>query len=142
MQEALKEAGLDTGKIITSRNPSLRVVRDKLRTNLLPIGFEQHQLPILLSGEGLVCFITTGQANAEFPEHHHSQTDGLRVVISGSITYEGTKLTAGDWMYVPRGASYSFVAGESGCTLFHMYNPPGPVSRTTGISREEVPSEG
>lgn len=126
VKETLKAAGLDTGRIITSKNPSLRMVRDRLRTSLMPRGFEQHQLPILLSGEDALCFITTGQPSAQFPEHCHSQNDGLRVVISGSITYQGTKLTAGDWMYVPKGASYSFATGEAGCTLFHSYpqHPP------------------
>lgn len=123
VREALEAAGLDTNKIITSRNPALRTVKDRLRSNLMPTGFEQYQLPIPLRGEDTLCFITTGQPNAAFPEHRHAKSDGLRVVISGSISYEGIELTAGDWMYVPRGASYSFVAGTSGCTLFHGYKP-------------------
>jgi mannose-6-phosphate isomerase-like protein (cupin superfamily) len=124
VREALEAADVDTSKIITSRNPSLRMMKDRLRASLMPTGFEQHQLPIPLRGEDILCFITTGRPNAEFPEHRHSKNDGLRVVISGSIRYEGVELTAGDWMYVPRGAAYSFVAGSSGCTLFHSYPAP------------------
>ena len=126
IEEALEAVGLSANEIITSKHPAVRLLRERLRSTLMPNGFEQHQLPILLFGEDVLCFITTGLPNAEFPEHRHLQNDGIRVVVSGSIVFQGTELTPGDWMFVPRGTSYSFTAGKGGCTLFHNYpqNPP------------------
>lgn len=99
---------------------------DDLRTNGMPVGFEQHQLPIVFPGKEAMYFLTTAQPNATFPEHRHETNHGLRVIISGSIRYEEKELTAGDWMYVPRGCTYSFTAGEFGCTIFHAYDPADP----------------
>ena len=75
-------------------------------------------------------FLTFGLPNKKFPEHRHTRDNGLRVIISGSIFYKDIELVAGDWMYVPRGASYSFVTGASGCIMFHLYDIVTPHYRS------------
>ncbi|HEV2802058.1 MAG TPA: cupin domain-containing protein [Pyrinomonadaceae bacterium] len=124
VREALQEAGLDTtSTIITSRDAAVQAMQERLRTRAMPAGFTQHQLPILFFGQNTMHFITYGQPHAKFPEHRHEQDDGLRLIIKGSLIFRGTELTAGDWMYVPRGSSYSFEVGAAGCTIFHAYSP-------------------
>jgi quercetin dioxygenase-like cupin family protein len=124
VKSALSEAGIDMAKtLLTSRHPAVVSLVEKLTTEGMPKGFTQNQLPILFSGENMMYFVTSGMPGAVFPEHSHKRDDGLRLVIAGSIFYGETQLVVGDWMYVPRGASYSFVAGEQGCTLFHVYSP-------------------
>lgn len=125
VKEVLNAAGLDTkNRIITSRDTAILPLIEKLRANIMPLGFEQYQLPLLLPSENTMYFITVGQPKAKFPEHRHTYDDGLRVIISGSIIYDGTELIAGDWMFVPRGSSYTFEVGDAGCTVFHAYAPP------------------
>jgi hypothetical protein len=127
VKEALEHVGLSTDQIITSKHPSLGRLKEQLKCAGLPAGFEQHVVPVLLLGKDALSFITTGQPNAAFPEHRHLQNDGIRVVTSGSIIYQGVELNPGDWMFVPRGASYSFTVGSKGCILYHNYPqyPPG-----------------
>lgn len=124
VREALKEIGLDiTKEIFTSRDEAVVSMLERLKINVMPLGFEQYQLPILMPSKDTMYFITIGKPNALFPTHQHSRDDGFRVIISGSIIYKGLELNSGDWIYVPQGASYSFKVGPSGCTIFHGYGP-------------------
>lgn len=67
------------------------------------------------------------------PAHSHKNDCLFRVVISGSIMFKEVELVPGDWMYVPTGMEYSFVAGKTGCLLLHLYNGSGlyPALRAT-----------
>jgi hypothetical protein len=124
VKEQLANGHLNTKKIVTSRDPSVVAMLDALETKAMPSGFIQHQLPILLPGDGAMYFITRGQANAKFPKHSHDRDDGLRVILDGSLIYDGVELFAGDWFYVPRGCAYEFQVGKNGCSVFHAYAPP------------------
>jgi hypothetical protein len=134
VKHCLSAAGVDTAQIVTSRDAAIASMEESLRTQVVPSGFEQYQLPILLSGENAMYFITTGQPFAEFPRHSHSKSAGLRLIIQGSIIYDGKELVSGDWLYVPRGCSYEFRAGQHGCSIFHVYEPPPSTEVSTAIS--------
>ena len=55
-------------------------------------------------------------------EHRHEQGAVFRLVISGSITYAGTELTVGEWMYVPKGQPYAFDVGPMGAVLLYPHS--------------------
>jgi quercetin dioxygenase-like cupin family protein len=67
-------------------------------------------------------FISVAAPNVKVPEHTHNEGAGLRFIASGSITYKDTELNAGDWMYIPKGAKYSFQVGALGATMFYCYH--------------------
>jgi quercetin dioxygenase-like cupin family protein len=125
VKKACKDLGVTFGKkIVTSRDRSMPALLEKLRRTTLPPGFEQWQLPIILGGGNrpVMFFVTVGSPNAKLPHHRHRNDSLFRIVLSGSITYNGIELTSGDWMYVPTGQPYSFKAGKSGCVIMHTYN--------------------
>jgi hypothetical protein len=45
----------------------------------------------------------------------------VRFIISGSIKYNGIELTAGDWMFVPKGEEYEFTVGPLGASMAYCY---------------------
>ena len=105
-------------RILTSRDPGISDMREDLRVSGLPEGFEMWQLPVTV-GRTLQ-FIGVAAPRARMPAHRHNQPV-LRVILSGSITYEGKELTAGDWMYIPAGKEYSFQAGHLGATFLYPH---------------------
>lgn len=120
LEKANKKIGFDPNKgIVTSRDKAARSLQKALRTDNVPKGFEKWQLPVWL--EGAVMFISVAAANSKVPEHTHNEGAGLRFIASGSITYKDTELSAGDWMYIPKGAKYSFQVGALGATMFYCY---------------------
>ena len=95
----------------------------------LPLeGIEQWQLPIELGGP-VFFYLTVVQPGAIVGTHRHKRSL-FRVVVSGSIILnDGRALTAGDWMYVPAGETYSFRGGlNPGAIVYHCYGlpPTGP----------------
>lgn len=84
----------------------------------LPKGFSKWQLPFYL--EGGQFFITSAAANSSVGEHEHDD-DGVRFIISGSIYFDGIELVAGDWMFIPKGARYSFKVGPLGASMCYCY---------------------
>jgi quercetin dioxygenase-like cupin family protein len=121
LQAALSEAGLDLNRgIITSRDPQVQKIREKLRIERGPGGGDLWQLPVIL--RNALIFLSVHQPNATVPEHQHAAGTVFRMVISGSIISGGTELTAGEWMYVPKGQPYSFQAGSQGATLLYPHS--------------------
>jgi hypothetical protein len=59
--------------------------------------------------------------------HVHPTLEGaaacgqLRVVVKGSITYNGQKYGPGDWFFIPNDISYSFVTDQDVETLENYY---------------------
>jgi mannose-6-phosphate isomerase-like protein (cupin superfamily) len=97
------------GKIVTSRTPGAEKLTELLKTEKVPGGFSKYQLPVYFEGgPGTQFFVTVGEPGAEVGTHSHDEGDGFRYIASGSIIFEGQELTAGDWIYIPRGQSYSF----------------------------------
>ena len=113
-----------TGRIFHSREPLIKEMVEELQRDTLPTGFKQWQLPIVLglNGDPVLGFITVGEPNAKIPRHRHEKDSLFRIVISGSVFFGDVELTAGDWMFVPKGKAYSLTAGPLGCVSNHYYN--------------------
>ena len=124
VKSALKEAGLDgDDQIVTSKHPKVLHLRDKLRrVGVLPPGFESWQLPVTLKTGNLMVFVTVGIPGAKLPDHNHNRDAVFRIVMQGSLSYEGQELTVGDWMYVPKGMYYTYTVGPLGLVTLHVYH--------------------
>ncbi|GGU47417.1 cupin domain-containing protein [Streptomyces violascens] len=120
IQRVIAELSLDTRRIVTSRDPKVLQARKPLETKAVPSGFRKWQLPIHLDGPSLA-FFTIAEPNAVAPEHSHEEGDGIRIITSGSINYNGQELSDGDWMFVPKGERYSFTVGPNGAHMFYCY---------------------
>ena len=113
-------SGKDT--IITSRTKGFDKVFDDLMVHNLPNGFTKYQLPVFFDGgPGSQFFISVGSPNTEVGRHSHDEGDGMRFIVSGSILYGHQELTAGDWMFIPKGVPYSFKVGRLGVQMFYCY---------------------
>jgi mannose-6-phosphate isomerase-like protein (cupin superfamily) len=126
IREALERLGFktDEDRVITSRDPGMDEVRFHLRREKMPPGYEQWQLPVKLSGETFF-FLTLAQPGAVVPTHRHER-DLFRIVVWGSVIYNGIELKQGDWMFVPKGVPYSLSAAISpnspgGAMTCHAY---------------------
>jgi quercetin dioxygenase-like cupin family protein len=109
-------------EVITSRDEGMDDVLFELRRPDMPPGIESWQLPIILDEDTFV-FLTVAQPGAIVPTHKHTR-DLFRVVISGAIITDGKELKSGDWMFVPKGAEYSYHATlnpGSGAITMHFY---------------------
>jgi quercetin dioxygenase-like cupin family protein len=124
VKDALKKSGVKGGRrVVTSRDQGQAEVRNDLKRIRSPKGFQQWQLPVALGpNQNIFFFRTVGAPGAVLPEHTH-KVDLLRFVISGSATYKGQELTAGDWMFVPAGVPYGLTVGPNGIDVFHGYFP-------------------
>lgn len=108
------------GKILTSRDDSARQLRKALAVDNIPDGFTKWQLPFYLDCPSQL-YMTVAQSGASAPSHSHDEGAGVRFIVAGSIVYEGQELTAGDWMFIPAGAPYSFEVGELGAVMCYCY---------------------
>lgn len=121
IREALKKHNVTIeGRVVTSRDLRMDLVRLDLKREDRPQGFEQWQIPAWGDGPAFP-FITVADPGAVVPEHSHKR-DLFRVVISGSIIVNGIELKPGDWMYVPKGVRYSYTAAfNPGAITLHIY---------------------
>ena len=122
IRKALAKHGIRTSddRVVTSRDKGMDDVRYHMRREGMPPGFEQWQLPVKLSGETFF-FMTVAAPGAVVPSHKHKR-DLFRVVIWGSIFYNGLELKPGDWMFVPKGVEYSLSAAVNpGAAICHCY---------------------
>jgi hypothetical protein len=108
------------GRILTSRDDDVRKATRLLQVDNVPDGVQKWQLPVSLNQPSQL-FISTAAANIKVPSHSHRDGDGIRFIIAGSITYRGTELSAGDWMFIPKGKEYSFEVGAHGATMGYCY---------------------
>ncbi|SCL31093.1 hypothetical protein GA0070624_4203 [Micromonospora rhizosphaerae] len=121
IRRATEEAGIRLeGRIFTSRDEGADSLRKALAVSNVPDGFRKYQLPVYLS-ERSQMFISFAEPDIHTPEHSHDEGDGIRFIAGGSIIYEGKELTAGDWMFIPRGQSYSFDVGPNGALMCYCY---------------------
>jgi hypothetical protein len=120
VQAALKETGVNIHEaIITSREKAAVKLVNLLKVDNIPGGFKKWQLPIVLESSQL--FISIAQPDIEVPEHSHDEGDGIRIIMSGSVIYNGVELTAGDWMFIPKGKPYSIKIGPFGASMCYCY---------------------
>jgi hypothetical protein len=122
LKKALHCVGLDPdATLFTSRDPVAQELKKILKTSNVPEGFEKWQLPFSLYEPSNV-FLSQGEPYAKVPTHWHAHGAGYRVILQGSITLgEGTELTTGDWMYVPKAHPYSFEVGAKGVLMVAGY---------------------
>jgi mannose-6-phosphate isomerase-like protein (cupin superfamily) len=124
--ERIRRAQADLGlnqktEILTSRDKIAREAQHLLTvTNVPDSRFTKWQLPVYLERPSQL-FITVAEPGIEVPEHSHDEGDGIRFIVSGSIHYGEHELTAGDWMFVPAGAKYSFRVGIFGAVMCYCY---------------------
>ncbi len=121
VKHALQKYGRLPNGIYTSKDKDVDNARKDLAHGSAP-GFKQFQLPVILGpNQDVLAFMTIADPGAVVPSHSHG-VDVFRVIVSGSATYNGTKLGAGDWMVVPAGESYSLTAANNpGYISFHLY---------------------
>lgn len=120
IQVATKEAGLCSNEIVTSRDDAALKARRLLEVSNIPSGFRKWQLPVHL-GRPSQLYVTVAQPEARVEEHSHDEGDGIRFIAGGSIIYDGKELTAGDWMYIPKGLPYSMEVGLQGAIMCYCY---------------------
>ncbi len=121
IQAAAHKLDLDVSrKVLTSRDPQAEEARRLLMITNVPGGFTKWQLPVYLDKASQL-FITVAAPGAEVGDHSHNEGAGIRFIAGGSIIYNGQELSAGDWMYIPAGATYSFKTGKLGATMCYCY---------------------
>jgi hypothetical protein len=113
---------LAKGDIVTSRDEGMEEIVDALQTDNVPDGFHKYQLPVYFAdGPGAQFFISVGQPKTRVRRHSHDEGDGFRFIASGSIVYNDKELRGGDWMFIPKGAPYSFSVGDQGAVICYCY---------------------
>jgi quercetin dioxygenase-like cupin family protein len=120
VKEIQADLRLDTSKIFTSKQAGNLYKNKKALVTNVPGGFSKIMLPISTSKEATF-YISAGAPNTEAPKHSHDEGEGIRIIMSGSIIFDGQELSEGDWMYVPPKAQYSFKVGPRGCLLCYCY---------------------
>lgn len=122
-KKALEAAGITLGDgVITSRDQKMAQVTEELRSASPPTGLIQWQLPIFSDDRATLYFISVAQPGAKVPPHKHGDDSIFRIVISGSLIFEGAEFVSGEWMYIPKGVSYSYEAGDSELVTLHTYH--------------------
>lgn len=125
-REELREMGIEPAAV-SSFDP---LARDAER--LLPIaapfgsGIRKWQLPIDMMP--IRVSQTVFPPNTKVSSHVHPPASseapggGLRIVVKGSISYNGKTYRAADWFFVPNGNAYEFTSDPSEETVvFYTY---------------------
>lgn len=124
IKAALRKHKVSSAKrVTTSRDAGMNELKKTLKRSRssMPPGVEQWQVPVTL-GQRKDVLVFTGRMKpgAKVPVHTHKH-DVFRVVVSGSVKYEGKTLKAGDWMHVPAGQSYAMEAGPKGAITYYHH---------------------
>lgn len=120
MKEAAAKAGLNDKQIVLSKSPEAKKAIGLLEVKNVPDGFTKWMLPIYLDGPSQQYF-SFSAPHVKVPRHSHDEGDGLRVILHGTIIYNGVELGAGDWMFIPKGVVYDFTVGPQGVGMFYCY---------------------
>lgn len=120
IRRVVEEVGLSPDTIVTSRDDAALKAMDTLAVDNVPEGFRKWQLPVYLDCASQM-YISVGEPEVEVPRHAHEDGDGIRFIAGGSIIYEGKELSAGDWMFIPKGEPYSFEVGRFGAVMCYCY---------------------
>jgi hypothetical protein len=120
---ALKKFKLDLDQILTSRSPAIELVRHELARQDMPAGWLAWQIPVYIRQDVTNFFIQVAQPGSILPQHAHGAAQ-FRIVISGSLLYNGIELKGGDWIYTPKDAKYSLSVGTNTpqpCIICYAY---------------------
>jgi hypothetical protein len=120
IDKARQKAELSTNKILTSRDKEARDAIKLLEVKNVPDGFTKWMLPIYLT-EHSQQYFSYAAPGTKVPRHSHDEGDGIRVILHGTIVYNGIELGQGDWMYIPKGKAYDFTVGPQGVGMFYCY---------------------
>lgn len=110
--------GTSLTEIVTSQDPLIKDMKADLTSDNVPDKYSKTIVPVVFDKAQFAMII--GEPDADSPAHSHPE-QSLRFIIHGSLHYDGKHLTAGDWMFVPGGKSYSVKAGSSGVTTLECY---------------------
>jgi quercetin dioxygenase-like cupin family protein len=110
--------------ILTSQDAAVQALDQSLTKTDLADGFERRLLPVKFDVG--TASIVRGAPGSVAAEHSHT-SDTLHSILSGSARVAGKDLSAGDWVYIPAGAEYSFeVLGDEACiSEYRHWLPPG-----------------
>lgn len=112
---------------VTSFDERARQAREELRVDApFGSGIEKWQLPVNMIE--MRVFETVFPPNTHVSPHVHPVNTvedpggSLRIVVRGSIDYEGRTFGPGDWFFVPNGEPYSFTsAPDSDTHVMYLY---------------------
>jgi hypothetical protein len=119
VERVLQKHKLVLNDIVTSRDKIAKSLKDSLPVANVPDGFSKWQLPFVMGPSQL--FITVAKGGAKVGKHSHDDGDGIRFITNGSVIYNGITLSAGDWMFIPKGVPYSMEIGPDGATMCYCY---------------------
>lgn len=122
VEKALETVHLKMGAdFLTSRDQYSAKLRKQLGTDNLPDdqAFQKWQLPFILDRTNW--FVTVAAPGAVTPKHSHDQGAGVRFILGGSVTINGVDYHGGDWLYLPAGTPYDYVAGPMGAIIMAGY---------------------
>ncbi|MGX7002514.1 cupin domain-containing protein [Caballeronia sp. KNU42] len=129
-QEEIQQKGLAKEGVVTSFDEVSKKAESELAVDApFADGIQKWQLPIDLPGFRVV--MTRFPPGTVVKAHEHPSIPGfsacgqLRVVVKGSITYDGKAYGPGDWFYIPNGVAYSFTTDpneETQENYFYQYN--------------------
>jgi len=112
--------------VLCSRDPDVLAAKPDL-TDLIPAHFEGVKrwfLPIAplmpSDGNGRFSAFTSSYAPGATvtPRSVDAFIGAMKVVVSGSIQFRGHSLTAGDWIWLPAGETYTYTAEYLGSVVF------------------------
>jgi len=128
--EEIQQKGLAKDGVVTSYDKVAKKAESDLAVDApFADGIHKWQLPINLPGFRVV--MTRFPPATVVKAHQHPSIPGfsrcgqLRVVVKGSIKYDGKVYRPGDWFYIPNGTAYSFTTDPNEETLesyFYQYN--------------------
>ena len=128
--EELRNKGLAVEGVVTSFDRVAKRAESELAVDApFADGIQKWQLPINLPGFRVV--MTRFPPGTVVRSHQHPSIPGfsacgqLRVVVKGSITFEGKVYRPGDWFFIPNGVEYSFTTDPDVETLesyYYQYN--------------------
>lgn len=107
-------------KVWTSADSVIKQVVERLKVDRICDGFYKWQLPVYFE-KGALVWTTVGAPLKEISNCCHNEGDGFKFIGSGSLIYNSVELNAGDWMFIPRGKTYSFRVGKHGVVMYYVY---------------------
>jgi quercetin dioxygenase-like cupin family protein len=124
--EEIQQKGLAKDGVVTSFDKVAKKAESELVVDApFADDIQKWQLPINLPGFRVV--MTRFPPGTVVKVHKHPSIPGfsrcgqLRVVVKGSIIYDGKVYKSGDWFYIPNGIAYSFTTDPNEETLENYY---------------------
>ena len=106
-------------RVLTSKDETVVKSLHDLTVRNVPKGFTKVQLPFVFQQSQF--FISEAEPGAHVAEHAHDGGDAIRFILDGAITHNGVELVAGDWMFIPKGVSYTIDIGKAGARMGYCY---------------------